>query len=172
MSSLPVCTKRIPSSTTEKKLQHCSSNYKTICCHGNQWSDLAEFRTHPSFYACPHCLQVWKGSDSRENVMMSFAPLKVYGIFFRRSRAANSVVHGGSHRISNSFKLLCISALTASMKWIRSKTFEKTWWRSFSHCNPISCYGNQWSHLAEFQTHPSSYACLHYLQIWKGSNLK
>ena len=34
------------------------ANYNTICCHGNQWSDLAEFRTHPSFYACPHCLQV------------------------------------------------------------------------------------------------------------------
>ena len=34
------------------------SNYNTICCHGNQWSDLVEFRTHPSFYACPHCLQV------------------------------------------------------------------------------------------------------------------
>ena len=34
------------------------SNYNTICCHGNQWSDLAYFRTHPSFYACPHCLQV------------------------------------------------------------------------------------------------------------------
>ena len=27
------------------------SNYNIICCHGNQWSDLAEFRTHSSFYA-------------------------------------------------------------------------------------------------------------------------
>ena len=25
------------------------SNYITICCYGNQWSDLAEFRSHPSF---------------------------------------------------------------------------------------------------------------------------
>ena len=58
MSSLPVSMERIPSRTTEKKGQHCFSNYNTICCHGNQWSDLAEFRTHPSFYACPHCLQV------------------------------------------------------------------------------------------------------------------
>ena len=51
---------RIPSRTTEKKWQHRFSNNNTtcICCHGNQWSDLAEFRTHPSFYACPHCLLV------------------------------------------------------------------------------------------------------------------
>ena len=33
-------------------------NYNTICCHGNQWLDLVEFRTHPSFYAFPHYLQV------------------------------------------------------------------------------------------------------------------
>ena len=58
------------------------------------------------------------------------------------------------------------------MIWIRSKTFEKTWWRRFSHCNPICCHGNQWSHLAEFQIHSSSYACPHYLHIWKGSNQK
>ena len=32
--------------------------------------------------------------NSRENVMTSFSPLQVYGIFFRHSRAANSVVHG------------------------------------------------------------------------------
>ena len=44
--------------TTEKKGQHRFPNYNTICCHGNQWSDLAKFGTHPSFYACPHCLQV------------------------------------------------------------------------------------------------------------------
>ena len=57
--------KRIPSRTIVKKRQHHFSNYNTICCHGNQWSDLAEFRTHPSFYACPHCLQVWKGWDEK-----------------------------------------------------------------------------------------------------------
>ena len=34
------------------------SNYNTICCHGNQRSDLADFQTQSSFYACPHCLQV------------------------------------------------------------------------------------------------------------------
>ena len=32
--------------------------------------------------------------NSGENVMTSFSPLKVYGIFFKRSRAANSAVLG------------------------------------------------------------------------------
>ena len=31
--------------------------------------------------------------NSGENVMTFFSPLQVYGIFFRGSRAANSVVH-------------------------------------------------------------------------------
>ena len=66
MSSLPVSMKRIPSITTDKKWQHRFSNYNTICCHGNQSSNLAEYRTHQSFYACPHCLQVWKGSDEKK----------------------------------------------------------------------------------------------------------
>ena len=41
--------------------------------------------------------------NSGENVMTSFSPLLVYGIFFRRSRAANSAVHG---RISPNFELI------------------------------------------------------------------
>ena len=40
--------------------------------------------------------------NSGENVM-PFSPLYVYGIFFRRSRAANSVVHG---QISPNFELI------------------------------------------------------------------
>ena len=35
----------------------------------------------------------------------------------------------------------------------------------FSHCNTFCCHGNQSSHLVELQTHSSSYACPHYLQI-------
>ena len=43
--------------------------------------------------------------------------------FFRRLRAANSVV--GSGRISNSSKLLCMSSLPVSMKRIPSRTTKK-----------------------------------------------
>ena len=51
--------------------------------------------------ACKYIKDQMKNSG--ENVIMSFSPLKVYGIFFRRSRAANSVVHG---RISPNFELI------------------------------------------------------------------
>ena len=40
----------------------------------------------------------------------------------------------------------------------------------FSHHNPICYHGNQWLDLAEFQTHPSSHVCYHYLQVCKGSD--
>ena len=88
-----------------EKPKHPFSNHITIRCHGNQWSDLAEFRTYPSLYACPHCLQVLKGSDKKsgENVMTSFLHYKSMGFFFRFSRAANSVVHGP---ISLNFELI------------------------------------------------------------------
>ena len=42
-------------------------------------------------------------NNSGENVMTSFSPVENYGIFFRRSRAANSVVHG---RILPNFELI------------------------------------------------------------------
>ena len=40
----------------------------------------------------------------------------------------------------------------------------------FSHHKPICYHGNQWLDLAEFQPHPSSHVCYHYLQISKGSD--
>ena len=62
--------------------------------------------------------------------------------FFRRSRAANSLVRSvvGSVRNSNSYKLLCMSSLPASMKRIRSKTAEKTWWLRFSHYKSMGIF--------------------------------
>ena len=111
MSSLPVSMKRIPLRTSEKRWQHRFSNNNTICCHGNQWSDLAKFRIHPN---------------------------------------------SGS----------CMLSLPASMKRIRSRTAEKKWrHRFFPHHNPICYHGNQWLDLAEFQTHPSSHVCYHYLHL-------
>ena len=105
MSSLPVSMKRIPSRTTKKKWQHRFSNYNTICCHRNQWSALPNFELIQAFMhvliACKYEKDQMKNSG--ENVMTSFSPLQVYGIFFRRSRAANSVVRG---RISPNFELI------------------------------------------------------------------
>ena len=35
----------------------------------SQWSDLAEIRTRPRFYACPHYLQLQKGSRKGGNIV-------------------------------------------------------------------------------------------------------
>ena len=67
-----------------------------LCYHGNQWLDLAEFQTHSSSNVCYHYLQVRKDSD-QEQLRKSgdiFSHYKPMGIFFRRSRAANSEVSG------------------------------------------------------------------------------
>ena len=51
-----------------------------------------------------------------------------------------------SGRNSNSFKILCMSSLPASIKRIGSKTTEKRWRHRFPHYKPMGafcCYGNQ-----------------------------
>ena len=73
-----------------------------------------------------------------------------------------SLVQSG--RISNSSEILWMSSLPASMKKIRSKMKALEWTQHFPHYN-YGCHGNQWSRLAEFRTHSSSYTCPHYLQI-------
>ena len=44
--------------TAEKTWRHRFSHHNPICYHGNQCSDLAEFKTHPSSHVCYHYLQV------------------------------------------------------------------------------------------------------------------
>ena len=58
--------------------------------------DLSKIQTHISFYVCPHYLQVWKGSDQKQPRKRDdfVFPIISAGNFFRRSRAANSVVGG------------------------------------------------------------------------------
>ena len=91
----------------------------------------------------------------------SFPHYKSMGIFFDAQGQLTLLSVVGSGRISNSCKLLCMSSLPASIKRIRSKTVEKTWWRPFPHYNPmgaIRCHGNQRS--------DSKYSKL---QIWASS---
>ena len=64
-----------------------------------------------------------------------------------------------------SSRLSCMSSLPAIMKRNGLKTAEKKWRHRFSHHNPICYHGNQCWDLAEFQTHPSSHVCYHYLQV-------
>ena len=102
---------------------------------------------------------------SGENVMTSFSPLKVYGIFFIRSRAANSAVLGP---IWPKFELVRdVIDVHVPCKYeedlIKSEGARVD--TTFSPLYLYGCHGNQWSHLTEFRTHSSSYTCPHYLQI-------
>ena len=64
--------------------------------------------------------------DGGENVMNSFSPLQAYGIFFRRSRAANFVERS---RIRSNFELkqaLMYVVITCKYEKNPIKTVEKT----------------------------------------------
>ena len=87
---------------------------------------------------------------------------------FQGQLTPQSVVQSGWN--SNSSQLSCMPSLPASIKRNGWKTVEKKERHRFSHHNPISYHENQCSDLAEFQTHPSSHVCYHYLQVWKGSD--
>ena len=54
----------------EKPFSHYKSLGNFLDLKGSklrsQWSDLAEIRTRPRFYACPRYLQVSKGSDEKQ----------------------------------------------------------------------------------------------------------
>ena len=74
MFLLPASMKRIGSKTAEK---HGDIVFTIISVWGffltlkgseirSLWSDLAEFRTHPSSYVCHRYLQEWKGSDKKQ----------------------------------------------------------------------------------------------------------
>ena len=87
------------------------------------------------------------------------------GIFFRRSRAANSAV---SSQIWPNFEVLRVLMhviITCKHEKDRIKTAEKKWQHIVFHYNPIRCHGNQLSDLAKFQTHTSSHICYRYLQV-------
>ena len=105
MSSLPVSMKRIPSRTAEKKWQN---RFQIITLSVAMETSGRIWPNFELIQAFMHVLIVCKYEKdqmkiSGENVMTTFSPLQVYGIFFRRSRAANAVVHG---RISPNFELI------------------------------------------------------------------
>ena len=105
MSSLPASLKRIVSIAMEKKwllrFFRCSRAANSIVSDGI-WP---KFKLIQAFMhvliTCKYEMNPIK--NSQENVMTLFSPLKVYGNFFRCSRAANSVVHD---RIRPNFELM------------------------------------------------------------------
>ena len=85
-------------------------------------------------------------SNSSKLLCLSWLPATFMMKFFRRLRAATSVVSGPSGRNSNSSEMLCMSLLSASIKRIGSKTTEKRWKYRFPNYTSIGafcCHGNQ-----------------------------
>ena len=62
-----------------------------------------------------------------------FSHYKSMGNFFRRSRAANSIVSGPVWPYSNSSEILRMSSFPASIRRIGSKATEKRWRHHFPH---------------------------------------
>ena len=85
--------------------------------------------------------------------------------FFRRLRAASSVVRG---RIWLNFKLIQAAMyviITCKYEKDPIKNNREKVEHSFPNYNTMCCHGNHWSDLAKFQTHQSFYACPHCLQV-------
>ena len=102
-----------------------------FCYHGNQWSDLAKFQTHSSSHVCYHYLQVKKGSDQEQPrksgdivFPIIIKPIEIFSDV-QGQLTQQSVVQSG--RNWNLSELSCMSSLHASMKRIRRKTAEKKW---------------------------------------------
>ena len=111
-----------------KKWQHRFSNYITICCHGNHWSDLAKFRTHLSFYACPYACKYEKDQVkiAEKRKCDDFIFSIISGIFFfRRSMAANCEVHGPISPTFEIFKALMYTIVTCKYETKPIKTVRE-----------------------------------------------
>ena len=102
--------------------------------------------------------------NSREKVETSFSHYKPMGIF--SDLKGQLTPQCGPIRL----KFELVSALmhvivTCNYKKERMKNSQEKVGHSFCHSYPICYHGNQCSDLAEFQTHPSSHVCYHYLQV-------
>ena len=94
-----------------------------------------------------------------------FSHYKPMFFFFRLSRAANSAVGG---QIKPKFELVqALMHVIIACKYEKDqmKNSREKWRHRFFRHNPFCYHGNQWLDLAEFQTHPSSRVCYHYLQV-------
>ena len=127
-SLLPASMERNGWKTAEKKWRHRFSHDNPICYHGNQWSDLAECRTHQSSLTYYYYLQAWKVPDQEQQRKIGdivFSIISLWGFFsdVQGQLTPQSVVQSG--RNSNSSELSCMSSLPASIKRNGWKTAEK-----------------------------------------------
>ena len=167
-TSLPAIMKRIGWKTAEKMFRHRFLHYhpvRAFCCHGNKSFD----QICPNVITCKYEKDLIKNSPEK---VETFFPLKNLWVYFSDVQGhltPQSVVQSG--RNSNLDWALTHAIVTCKYKKERMKKQpKKSGNTAFFHHYPICYQWNQWLDLAEFQTHPSSHVCYHYLQVWKGSN--
>ena len=137
MSSLPASLKRIGSIATEKKW------WRRFFRRSRAANSIVSGGIWPKFKLTKLlCMSSLPASMKRirstaEKIWRSFPHYKSMGIFSNAQGQLTLLSVVGSGRLSNSCKLSCMSSLPASIKRIRSKTVEKTWWRPFPHYNPM-----------------------------------
>ena len=157
MSSLPASLKRIRSIATEKKWWRRffrRSRAANSIFSGGIWPKFKLIQAFMHVLINASMKRI-RSKTAEKMWWRSFRHYKSMGIFSDAQGQLTLLSVVGSGRISNSCKLLYMSSLPASIKRIRSKTVEKTWWRPFPHYNPmgaIRCHGNQSSDLICIKT--------------------
>ena len=112
----------------------------------NSVANLPNFELIQAFmHVLDTCKQIQLKMKALE-CSQDFSHYKSMGIFpdAQRQLTPQSLVRSG--RISNSFELLWMSLLPASMKKIRSKMKALEWSQHFPHYNPMGafrCHGHQ-----------------------------
>ena len=130
MSSLPASIKRISSKATEKRWRHRFPHYKSMgafCCHGHQSFNPICLKTLCSLSPPP----VMPHIKFDQDWPTGFRDIKVWKrkIFVIQGQVTSKLVLSGPK--SNSFELLCLSWLPATLMMIRSTMNELAWRQHF-----------------------------------------
>ena len=131
MSWLPASIKRIGSKATEKRWRHHFPHYKSMgvfCCHGHQSFDPIYLKTLYSLSPAPVMLHIKFDQDLPAG--LRDIQVRMCKIFVIQGQVTPKwVVWSGPK--SNSFELLCMSCLPATLMMIRSKMKELAWRHHF-----------------------------------------
>ena len=131
MSSLPASTKRIRSKATEKRWRHHFPHYKSVgafCCHGHQSFDPIYLKTLCSLSPPPVMLHIKFDQDWPTG--LRDIQVRKCKIFVIQGQVTPKWVVWSSPK-SNSYELLCLSWLPATLIMIRSKMKELAWRHHF-----------------------------------------
>ena len=131
MSSLPASTKRIGSIATEKRWRHHFPHYKsmgTFCCHGHQSFDPLCLKTLCSLSPPQVMLHIKFDQDWPTGIR----DIQVWKckIFIIQGHVTPKLVVWSGPK-SNSYVLLCLSWLPATVMTIRLKMNELASWHHF-----------------------------------------